>query len=388
TSSVHRGFIPQYEPIVNIPRNTESLVPDSRSPKLAEFHANRSREWTLLVAIRSLKDVAGHIPEFSCDKYGSRLIQDRLTIASNIQRQLVFDELVPHAALRLMFDFYGNYVIQKLFELYSPTRKSKLATLMEGHLLSLSTQIHGSRVVQKAIENILPDQRLRFYAELHLHVEVCMRNPYGNFVIEKFLAYVPPQELEFLKTIQISAFQLAKDRFGCRVVLKCLELIPREAIDPLFDVIHQKTMALMLDKYGNYIIQFLLRSGSPQDKSKLITKIEGNVVELSCHKYSSNVMETLLVSTDSATRSNLIRELLVSAHSTDQSPVYLLAGHRYGNYVLQRAMEVADIDQRTLLEERVERDLLLGSSHLYITDKRLFIVQRLLEDNDRLLKKR
>lgn len=79
---------------------------------------------------------------------------------------MVFDEIVPSAALQLIQDVFGNYVnicslkknapnvvlqvIQKLFEHGTQVQKTILANLMEGHVLSLSLQMYGCRVVQKA----------------------------------------------------------------------------------------------------------------------------------------------------------------------------------------------------------------------------------------------
>lgn len=48
--------------------------------------------------------------EFSGDQHGSRFIQQRLETATSEEKQVVFDEIVPDAALQLMQDVFGNYV--------------------------------------------------------------------------------------------------------------------------------------------------------------------------------------------------------------------------------------------------------------------------------------
>ncbi|KAK7018071.1 mRNA binding protein puf3 [Paramarasmius palmivorus] len=147
---------------------------DTRSARLAAFHSSQPAKWVL-------EDIIGCMVEFSFDRYGSRFVQDRLDEASDTQIQVVFDELVPSTALPLMFDIFGNYVIQKLFDLATQDRKTLLASMMEGHLLALSVQIHGSRVVQKALQHISSDHRRRFLVELEPHVELCIRDPHANF---------------------------------------------------------------------------------------------------------------------------------------------------------------------------------------------------------------
>lgn len=56
----------------------------------------------------------------SADQYGSRFIQQKLETATTDEKNMVFDEIVPHA-LSLMTDVFGNYVVQKviLFQIQS-----------------------------------------------------------------------------------------------------------------------------------------------------------------------------------------------------------------------------------------------------------------------------
>lgn len=107
--------------------------------------------------------------EFSGDQHGSRFIQQKLETASSEEKEIIFKEVVPHNALQLIQDVFGNYVsflvdslcsmikllshslqvIQKLFEYGTQVQKIALANTMEGHVLQLSLQMYGCRVVQK-----------------------------------------------------------------------------------------------------------------------------------------------------------------------------------------------------------------------------------------------
>jgi pumilio RNA-binding family len=46
----------------------------------------------------------------------------------------------------LMSDVFGNYVIQKLFEVCNQQEKAMLGAKMEGQILKLSSQMYGCRV--------------------------------------------------------------------------------------------------------------------------------------------------------------------------------------------------------------------------------------------------
>lgn len=113
-----------------------------RSPLLEDFRTNKTRKW-------ELRDIFGYIVEFSGDQHGSRFIQQKLESATSDEKEFIFNEIVPHNALQLIQDVFGNYVIQKLFEYGTQIQKTALANTMDGHVLQLSLQMYGCRVVQK-----------------------------------------------------------------------------------------------------------------------------------------------------------------------------------------------------------------------------------------------
>lgn len=45
-------------------------------------------------------------------------------------------------------------------------------------------------------------------------------------------------------------------------------------------------LSLKQDQYGNYVIQHVLEHGRPEDKSKIVAEIRGNVLVLSQHKFA------------------------------------------------------------------------------------------------------
>ena len=60
----------------------------------------------------------------------------------------------------------------------------------------------------------------------------------------------------------------------------------------------------------NYVIQFVLEHGQPQDKALVLSKLRGQMLPMARHKFASNVCEKALVTADSATRNILIDEMM------------------------------------------------------------------------------
>lgn len=342
-----------------------------RSPLLDEFRANKARKW-------DLRDIYGYIVEFSGDQHGSRFIQQKLENATSEEKQIVFDEIVPTNALQLIQDVFGNYVIQKLFEHGTQVQKTVLASTMEGHILPLSFQMYGCRVVQKAVEYILPDQQSAFVRELEAHVLKCVKDANGNHVIQKLIERVSPDRLGFVSSFRGNVFDLSTHPYGCRVLQRCFEHLPEEQTRPLLDELHKSTINLMQDQFGNYVVQFVLEHGHPKDKALVLSKLRGQMLQMARHKFASNVCEKALVTTDPMSRSILIDEL-ITPRQDGLSPIVTMMKDQFANYVLQRALIVAEGEQKEVLIGKVAP--LVASMRRYSSayTKHLTSIERLLE---------
>ena len=64
------------------------------------------------------------------------------------------------------------------------------------------------------------------------------------------------------------------------------------------------------DQYGNYVISHVLEHGKYSDKEFVIKKMKRKVLELSIHKFGSNVIEKCLIHSDVKQRTELLSEIL------------------------------------------------------------------------------
>jgi pumilio RNA-binding family len=342
-----------------------------RSPLLDEFRANKARKW-------ELRDIYGHIVEFSGDQHGSRFIQQKLETATSEEKQGVFDEIVPDNALQLIQDVFGNYVIQKLFEHGTQVQKTVLANAMEGHILPLSLQMYGCRVVQKAVEFILPDQQASFVRELDPHVLKCVKDANGNHVIQKLIERVSHERLGFVNSFRGNVYDLSTHPYGCRVLQRCFEHLSEETTRPLMDELHKYMINLMQDQFGNYVVQFVLEQGKPQDRNQVITKLRGQMLNMARHKFASNVCEKALVTAGVEERRILIDEIIMP--KTDGvSPIVSMMKDQFANYVLQRALTVAEPDQKEVLITKIRPQLVSMRRYSSAYSKHLISIERLLE---------
>jgi pumilio RNA-binding family len=126
--------------------------------------------------------------------------------------------------------------------------------------------------------------------------------------------------------------------------------------------------------FQNYVIQYVLEHGRPQDRALVISKLCGQVLHLARHKFASNVVEKALVCADANSRRMLIDEMMTPKQeginpiiammkdqfaSTRRLHSRALCFHLFllVDYVLQRALAVADGLQREALINEVRPQL-------------------------------
>lgn len=319
-----------------------------RSQLLEEFRGNKLKKY-------ELRDIFGHIVEFSGDQYGSRFIQSKLETATSEEKEIVFNELKLDA-LQLMKDVFGNYVIQKFFELGNQIQKTILAKQMEGNMLTLSLQMYGCRVVQKAIEFILTEQQARLISELKDHVMQCIQDQNGNHVIQKAIERIPTQYIQFiLQTYKENSYKLCIHPYGCRVIQRMLEFGDEETKQGLLNNLHQFTKTIINDQYGNYVLQHVIERGQDEDRDKMIETILAMLVKCSQHKFASNVVEKAIIFGRPEHRLRVVDIILGSdskdkkQNTTETSPLQTMMKDQYANYVIQKLLERAEPEQKIRL---------------------------------------
>lgn len=285
-----------------------------------------------------LRDIFGHVVEFSGDQHGSRFIQLKLETANSDEKDQIFKEIQPNS-LQLMTDVFGNYVIQKLFEHGNQSQKKVLANHMKGHVLALSTQMYGCRVVQKAIEHVLTDQQAVIVKELdgpNKQILKVIRDQNGNHVVQKAIERVPAEHIQFIiEAHRGEVVRLATHTYGCRVIQRILEHCQAAGKRVILDELHGCVAPLITDSFGNYVVQHVIQNGEPDDRRRVVSIVQQQLLIFSKHKFASNVVEKCIEYADDDQRAEIVRKL-VGHNEQGQSPVLGLLRDQYGNYVIRK----------------------------------------------------
>ena len=98
-------------------------------------------------------------------------------------------------------------------------------------------------------------------------------------------------ELEDLKGFYA---EFSRDQHGSRFLQKELEVVDADMIQLVFEEVLPVACNLMVDVYGNYVVQKFFDFGTDEQRIVLAGKLHGNVVPLSLHLYGCRVVQKAL----------------------------------------------------------------------------------------------
>eukprot|EP00792_Barthelona_sp_PAP020_P006518 TRINITY_DN3020_c0_g2_i1.p1 TRINITY_DN3020_c0_g2~~TRINITY_DN3020_c0_g2_i1.p1 ORF type:complete len:633 (-),score=142.45 TRINITY_DN3020_c0_g2_i1:101-1999(-) len=304
-----------------------------------------------------LDECLGYVEIICSDQIGSRFIQDNLRF---IKGKALFSQLfeeVNGAFYSLVNDPFGNYVIQKFFDIGSQEQRDTFGYRLQNRVLNLSMQMFGCRVVQKAFDFVSLSLKIDLMREIESNVMMCVYNQNGNHVIQKIIEKVPPVKLNFIiEEVGQNISELARHTYGCRVIQRILEHCTDKQKEPIISEILTQAIQLVYHQYGNYVMQHILDKCSTKQRSKLFNIIKDQFVSMAIHEYASHVVEKCLDNCLPDEITFIFEEILNASGpigpylleptpsvSENDSIIRALLKGTYSNYVIQKLITIANV---------------------------------------------
>lgn len=333
----------------------------------------------------SNEQILEHAVEFAKDKQGSTFLQQKLDEVKmeDEKKELLnplFEKIKPHTST-LASDVFGNFVVQKFFDLGSVEQRKELAQMLKPDTLKLSMETYGCRVIQKALTRVPKESQLLLGMELKKCVGQCIENMHANHVIQKCIEQMPPESVTFIiKAVEDRVAFNASHMYGCRVIQRLLEHCKPEDLSRVLEQILLNTYKLASDPYGNYVVQHMLEHGRQEDKKQIIETVRENLVVFSKNKHSSNVVEKCFEIATTGVhaayleddRQNLMKTVL-SDPTNPNSPLQQMVTDKFGNYIVQRVLEYCQgTDRETLRQVLYDHDVNAQSLKSSVSGKHVY----------------
>jgi len=286
--------------------------------------------------------------EMARDQLGCRVIQKKLEEHNPFTFQTISEQILPEI-ISLMTHPFGNYLAQKFFEVSDYSSLSTIVEQTNTHLYQISLDTHGTRAVQKLIEVISQHPELvpKLILSLKSQVVSLIKDPNGNHVVQKCLNSFSPQFNEFIyRGACEKLVEIAKHRHGCCVLQRCIDAASPSQMHSLVNNIVEHSVELVQDAFANYVVQYVLDLELPEVNERLAGMFMDNMKLLAKQKFSSNVIEKCLELSQVGVRTKMIQVI------AEKDNIAEMIKDQYGNYVVQRALMLADKESKsTMLTE-------------------------------------
>ena len=224
---------------------------------------------------------------------------------------------------------------------------------IKDNFLNIGLNQYGTRVIQRVIDFIKSSGDQTYIKNYNFFVDLLTpniiqfsNNLNGCHIIQKVLLAENFDNKFCYNFYRENILSIANDKNGCCFLQKCIDKLNEKQLNHMLESIFNKTKEIVVDQYGNYVIQYILKTLKQKNNKnynlqKIFQFIIDDLVTYSNQKYCSNVIEKLFS----------IDELRIALISKLEEPNIMkdLLFAQFGNYVVQKALNYSNKDEQIKL---------------------------------------
>ena len=294
------------------------------------------------------------------DQRWSKFIQKKIDEKSS-DFLYKFYEQIKNNLFDIMVDQYGNYVIQKFVDncdkkLISKMLKKLSQNVNSKTLYEISINNYGTRPLQKMLENLssyMTQQDINIILNLAKgNVQNLIKDINGNRVIQSIIQNIKNKEVltPIYKEMSENITEIIKTKSGCCVFAKVLYNIIEEDLNNIVDIIITNFNQFINDEFGNISLKRIIKLNNENYNTKIFNCIKDNIIQLSCQKFSSNVIEACIDNTTSLKKKTI--EKLIE----NENNIHDLILDQFGNYIVQNALQNAEQKEFDIIIEHIKEN--------------------------------
>ena len=265
-----------------------------------------------------MEELANISINLSHDQGGCRFLQKIIEQNDYFTNCILFNK-IKESLIDIMNDPFGNYLIQKMIEKLNKDNLNELIKIVNENFLVLAKNPQGTRVIQKLFE-FSPCEE--FGDKMLISTLDLLKDNNGYHIVLKYTSS-NEKSAQIGKIIEKNIIDIAKNKFGCCAIQKYLQIFPSEII---IKRIIESTNELIVNVYGNYVIQFIISMNNQGYNFEIVEKFKENICFLSKQKFSSNVIERCFDHCKDSVKAVLINYIC------EEKIVEELLMDMYGNY--------------------------------------------------------
>ncbi|KAF7144222.1 hypothetical protein RHSIM_Rhsim05G0089100 [Rhododendron simsii] len=244
----------------------------------------------------------GNIVFLAKDQHGYAFLKKKIEEKNKEEIELIFLEVKDHVR-ELMVDQYGNYPIQKIFEVCDQDQMTQMLLLVvseEHYLMSICVDTHGTRAMQKMLEHLTAPEQVSLAMSVISRIALVLTKSMSGYrVIERCLKSftneqnrVPQFTEKIMAQLAGSYVSLSMNKYGSNVVERCIRDSNEEQAARIIREIYDSPNFLMVlqDPFGNYVTQTALEIAKGGLRHTILTLIQHHHPYLHSHPHGKRVL--------------------------------------------------------------------------------------------------
>lgn len=201
------------------------------------------------------------VSTIAVNQHGTRALQKLMERITTKEQIFLLVDSLRNDVVRLIRDLNGNHVIQKLLLTMNGEDVQFIYDAACDSVIEVGSHRHGCCVLQRCLTYASPENRRKLVCRIIEEALSLVGDPFGNYVCQ----YVFDLQVQEFTDGLVAQFVgkllfLSMQKFSSNVVEKSLRSSSPYLIDIMVDEILQPDILheLLLDNYGNYVIQTAL----------------------------------------------------------------------------------------------------------------------------------
>ena len=243
------------------------------------------------------------VPELvsvALNTHGTRAVQKLVETLRTPEQIALATEALKPGVVTLIKDLNGNHVIQRCLQRLGADDNQFVYDAARVHSVEIATHRHGCCVLQRCIDHAAESQRRALVQEIASQALVLSQDPFGNYVVQYILDLgLPWCNAEVMMRLAGNYAELSMQKFSSNVVEKCLKLADA-SLEEHRNVVVREIMTsplldrLLMDPYGNYVVQSTLSVTKGTLHSELVERIRPHLPLIKNSPFGKRILRLLL----------------------------------------------------------------------------------------------
>ncbi|KAG5480806.1 hypothetical protein CUR178_05943 [Leishmania enriettii] len=234
----------------------------------------------------------------------------------------------------------GKALLQAALRTQRPEVLNAVVAELCPRLCDVSVDAHGCHVLRTLVEACTAEQTEALIGAMHASVvlNMCTASQYTRRTLQSLFERREVDLSALVRVLAENAGYLAATQQGCISLMRVFELCDAAQKAELVRELLPKLAALSMDAFANYMVQCAIEHSDRTTAAQyVLAHFSGNILQMSCNKHSSNVLEVALRCCGEvpAVRRLFLNELVFNPAALKEA-----VSDPYGNFVVQALIGV------------------------------------------------